>query len=197
MEREFVFDADHLALDFLNTRRLVDGRMVDLLCAPGAIGAWLDAAGVLEESGAARLRASPPSARLLLSEARWLRDALLDAVTARIRGAAVPGPSLLVINRALESSVDRRRLDRAGPVDLRLEVTVERAGPLGCLARVATAAAELLTAEDPSRIRQCEADDCVLWFLDTSRNGSRKWCSMARCGNRAKVAAHYRRTHEG
>jgi predicted RNA-binding Zn ribbon-like protein len=46
---------------------------------------------------------------------------------------------------------------------------------------------------DPDRIRQGDDETCVLWFLDTSKNGRRRWCSMARCGNRAKVAAHYYR----
>ena len=50
---------------------------------------------------------------------------------------------------------------------------------------------------DPGRIRQCHADDCICCFVDTSKNGRRKWCSMARCGNRAKVAEHYRRHREG
>ena len=61
---------------------------------------------------------------------------------------------------------------------------------------VAEAAAHLLVDGDRTRIRQCHADDCRWWFEDTSKNGRRKWCSMARCGNRAKVAAHYKRHRE-
>ncbi|TQL45058.1 putative RNA-binding Zn ribbon-like protein [Homoserinimonas aerilata] len=40
------------------------------------------------------------------------------------------------------------------------------------------------------RIRECEADDCGYVFLDESRADNRRWCSMQRCGNRAKVRAH-------
>ncbi|WP_232524336.1 CGNR zinc finger domain-containing protein [Nocardiopsis gilva] len=43
------------------------------------------------------------------------------------------------------------------------------------------------------RIRRCEGDHCVLYFFDTSRNGTRRWCSMAVCGNRAKAQRHYRK----
>jgi predicted RNA-binding Zn ribbon-like protein len=43
------------------------------------------------------------------------------------------------------------------------------------------------------RVRECPADDCRLIFLDTSRPGSRRWCSMRRCGNRAKARTHYAR----
>jgi predicted RNA-binding Zn ribbon-like protein len=52
---------------------------------------------------------------------------------------------------------------------------------------IAQAAAELLLEGDLSRVRQCAADDCAWLFYDTSRNHSRRWCSMSSCGNRAKV----------
>lgn len=46
----------------------------------------------------------------------------------------------------------------------------------------------------PDRVRACAHDACVLRFFDTSRNGTRHWCSMAACGNRAKASRHYART---
>ena len=51
------------------------------------------------------------------------------------------------------------------------------------------AAADLVRVlgERPERVRKCANPECVLWFLDTSKNGSRRWCSMEACGNRAKV----------
>ncbi|MGW4498942.1 CGNR zinc finger domain-containing protein [Micromonospora sp. NPDC004336] len=51
-----------------------------------------------------------------------------------------------------------------------------------------------LLAERPDRVRRCAHPDCVLHFYDTSPKGSRRWCSMAGCGNRAKAARHYART---
>jgi predicted RNA-binding Zn ribbon-like protein len=69
--------------------------------------------------------------------------------------------------------------------------------PLGLLTPVAAAAAKLLASGNRERLRRCAAADCGLWFYDTSRGGKRRWCSMARCGNRAKVAAHYRRARAG
>jgi predicted RNA-binding Zn ribbon-like protein len=50
-----------------------------------------------------------------------------------------------------------------------------------------------LLRDRADRIRRCAHPDCVLWFLDTSRNGTRRWCSMAGCGNRAKAQRHYSR----
>lgn len=58
---------------------------------------------------------------------------------------------------------------------------------------LAEAAARLLTEKDLTLVRRCENPACVLHFYDTSRNHRRRWCSMDICGNRMKVAAHYRR----
>ena len=59
------------------------------------------------------------------------------------------------------------------------------------------AAAHLVADADPSRVRRCAASDCGAWFLDTSKGGRRKWCSMAACGNRAKAARHRRKGRSG
>lgn len=53
-------------------------------------------------------------------------------------------------------------------------------------------AAEVLSGQ-PDRLRQCEHESCVLWFVDVSKAGRRRWCSMDTCGNRAKAQRHYRR----
>ena len=58
------------------------------------------------------------------------------------------------------------------------------------LSSIARDAVRLLSAHDGERIRQCEAADCSYVFLDESRSNNRRWCSMQRCGNRAKVRAH-------
>jgi len=50
-----------------------------------------------------------------------------------------------------------------------------------------------LLKEWPERIRQCQHPQCVLWYVDTSPGGSRRWCSMSLCGNRVKAGRHYQR----
>ena len=54
---------------------------------------------------------------------------------------------------------------------------------------------ELLSTA-PDRIRGCAHEACILHFFDISRNGTRRWCSMAACGNRAKASRYYARTKE-
>lgn len=61
---------------------------------------------------------------------------------------------------------------------------------LATLARDAVALfAEAATVDGAGRIRRCAAEDCRMVFHDESRTGTRRWCSMSRCGNRAKVRA--------
>ena len=60
--------------------------------------------------------------------------------------------------------------------------------------QVARSSAELLTSDQLSRVRVCEDDrGCGYLFIDTTRNHSRRWCSMESCGNRAKARRHYAR----
>jgi len=189
----FLFDADHLALDFLNTNRGSEGRPMDRLGTPHAVRAWLGEAGMLGPSGPEAAWESPPRLRVLLTEAHRLRDAVSDAVEAWTGGTLVPAQAIHVLNRALETRREGRLLEVSG-ASCRLRETIWLDGPLGLLAPIAGAVATLLAEGDPTRVRRCDGPTCSLLFLDTSRNGRRRWCSMARCGNRAKVAAHYRRT---
>lgn len=61
------------------------------------------------------------------------------------------------------------------------------------LSSIARDAVRKFTQHGADRIRSCEADDCNHVFLDESRANNRRWCSMQRCGNRAKVRAHRQR----
>ena len=65
--------------------------------------------------------------------------------------------------------------------------------PIDLLWPVAESACDLLCYGDLSLVKKCENAACVLFFYDTTKNHSRRWCSMSACGDRMKVAAHYRR----
>lgn len=137
----------------------------------------------------------------------WARDALdlvdLEPMTEREgRDAATLRQALTRIADALAGDRtvaigDIARLNRlADAPDLAPQVGAggERGWPVtvshgNVLATIARDGVRLLTDEPPERVRRCAAADCDLVFLDTSRPGQRRWCSMARCGNRAKVRA--------
>ncbi|MBZ5718935.1 MAG: CGNR zinc finger domain-containing protein [Acidobacteriia bacterium] len=69
-----------------------------------------------------------------------------------------------------------------------MELWFESKQPEDLLAPLARAAAMLFATVDRKRVRKC--DQCVLHFHDTSKKGTRRWCSMQLCGNRLKVAAY-------
>jgi len=63
-----------------------------------------------------------------------------------------------------------------------------------CLSAITRDAIDVFGADNAERVRECAADDCSLIFYDESRSNNRRWCSMQRCGNRAKVRAHRNRS---
>jgi len=189
----FVFSGENLALDLLNTASGAAERDGDRLASPMDVVRWLVEAELLSTSEKERFEQSPPDTRLLWEEALRFRCDARDALQAWLRGAQIPEGSLFALNRCLEALTTALRLRTEGH-ELRLETTRRHTGTAGYLAPVAKELADLLLGGSPTRVRQCAGDGCGLWFRDTSKNGSRRWCSMARCGNRAKVAAHYRRS---
>jgi predicted RNA-binding Zn ribbon-like protein len=136
--------------------------------------------------------ASPPAARILAREAEALRAAVHELLRATAAGEAPSDRTLLTLDRALEAGPTFARVIRSGArVGLRDEVDART--PLALLAPLARAAVRLAAEVDPARLRVCDAPECGRWFVDTSKGGRRRWCSMARCGNRAKAARHRRR----
>ncbi|MFC9288640.1 CGNR zinc finger domain-containing protein [Streptomyces sp. NPDC057052] len=178
-----------LALDLLNTRWMRDGSLQDLLTGTDGLAVWLAANGL-----DGRFAADGATLRHVLRA----RDALRAAVdgTAGDRTAADRGPTGAVdavdaVDAVLEHGRIRPTLTAEGPGE-RAEFADGAWGPAWLAARNYL---ELL-ATAPDRIRRCAHEACVLHFFDTSRNGTRRWCSMAACGNRAKASRHYARTKD-
>jgi predicted RNA-binding Zn ribbon-like protein len=61
---------------------------------------------------------------------------------------------------------------------------------------IVRSAAELLTSEDLGRVRRCGREGCDWLFVDSSKNRSRRWCSMEMCGSRVKSRRYYYRKRE-
>ena len=162
-----------LALDLLNTQWMVAGTPADLLATPEGTRAWLTAAGLPAAPG--------PQTRQALLQAR---QAIRDVVSGH--GGATAADRL---NAVLSHGYLRLSLG----TDMVPEQTLETREAAWRPAVMAAASLLDLLRQAPGRIRSCEHPDCVLWFYDTTRNGTRRWCSMAVCGNRAKARRHYDR----
>ena len=202
-DSHFVFDGGTLALDLLNTWRFNADQPLDLLQSPEDLVIWLTAAGLPDGADCAELSSSPPNRRTLLDEALWLRRDILLLVQSLVAGELPPPYTVDALNRILTESGTSFRLDsltippegdqeEGMEGQLVLNVHEHISSVLGVLQPIALSAARIVTEANPTRIRQCASSNCMYWFLDTSKSGRRRWCSMSRCGNRAKVAKHYR-----
>jgi len=175
----FRFRGGHSALDLTAT---LIGRLKeaprDLLAEPADVARWLNAAGLSCAKGSADEHA--------LTAARRLREAIYSLAMARIDGARPPIAARKVLNAAARVPAAPPEIDARGVFHV-------RGAAASLLPLVAREAIALLGNEAGTRIRQCEADGCAVLFLDTSRSGDRRWCSMTACGNRHKVAEFRRR----
>ena len=177
------FDSGSIALDFAHTGGFtlpespVTGRgsASELLQSPADLSRWISE----------RLpRVDPSVSERDLSDALGLRAAIASIALSIVRG-----------ERPTASDIDIVNLFAAMPdIPPALTGGTRQAGAghartAQALSRVAREAVSMFGTE-ASQLRQCAARDCALVYLDTSRSGNRRWCSMQRCGNRAKVRAH-------
>lgn len=160
------------ALDLLNTEWVEHGRHRDALDEPGWTRRWLAEHGVDTDRAGVHspLRQVRAVLRAALEHPGEAAESRLNAVLARGRVRLI---------------VQDGRPGRVIDVD-------EDWRP----AWLAAEDLRRLLGEHPDRIRRCANPVCSLYFLDTSRNGARRWCSMRGCGNRMKAARHYSRERQ-
>ena len=193
-----VFDGGLLCLDFANTRMISQGRPVDRLAVPTDLAQWLDAAGALDAPGARTtvMAWSARDAAGILRVAHELRDALVRCLEHVVRRRHVPAGPARRLCAHVNALLDTRPVVAGLAYDGHAFRVNERAGgtdPRRALAPVAASIRELLVGGSLRHVRQCDDPACVIYFYDTTKNHSRRWCSMERCGNLAKAAAHQRR----
>lgn len=176
-----VFLADNLALDFINSEYGVDDQRYDCFVDDQSVANWLKMAGLMSESAVGKVQPG------LLAQARELRDSARAVVDAATTNAPV---DLTVINHVLEAGSPMRSLEWDGDTQgWRTSVHQRDASPASLLWPVVDSLINLVTSDKFEFVRHCEAHDCVLLFHDLSKSHRRRWCSMATCGNRMKVAA--------
>lgn len=166
----FRFRGGHPALDLAATlaaRRKPEPR--ELLASPADLDRWLVSSG---------LTRTPPRATAAdVALARELREAIY---------ALASGEGTRDAREALNAAA---ALPAARPQLGPSSELLRDGNAQELLATIAREAVELFGGPEHERIRQCEGDGCAILFLDLSRSGARRWCSMAGCGNRAKARA--------
>lgn len=181
-----------LCLDFVNTRYWRGSPVPtdELTGFPNLLG-WLRAKSGVDKtvlkSADAQSKTEPAKAEDLLREAISLREALHRLFAAAATDQPLPAPDFIVVNSALAEAPSRRKLASA---DGGWEVSWSSVSMPALLASVLWSAADLLLARNDRRIRQCANEKCRFLFIDESKNGTRRWCDMSSCGNRAKARRH-------
>jgi predicted RNA-binding Zn ribbon-like protein len=183
-----------LVLDFVNTRDawLNEARKVEYMEDHRDLVAWAVEASAVEGRA---VDASPDAAAAAAVHARALalRDALFELFAAVAHDVPPPPGAVAAVNAEWARLETRPQLD---PGSLRVVWTPALDAPLG---PVLASAARLLRDGPLDRLRMCPGPDgwCGALFLDRTRNRSRRWCSMAVCGNPAKMRARAARGRAG
>jgi predicted RNA-binding Zn ribbon-like protein len=184
MDYEFI--GGKLALDFTNTLHShgESDPGEDLKSAADLVE-WATQAGLLRDTEIRKLeRVHADEVRL--RSALALRELLYEIFSRAARGKK-PSPQALRAFQSVYQNAMQRAEFRPMGNHYRL-IWPAATHPLERISQeIARSAADLLTSEALTRVRQCSGESCSWLFVDDSRNGMRRWCDMKACGNRAKV----------
>ena len=179
-EYEFHVLAGRPSLDLVATIGERWRRGFERLRAPQDLARWAVTVGLVD---------TPPRVTADdLDRARRLRGAIARVAMAWGSGEDLDPADVAIVNDAAAAPDLAPQLAPDGTA-----VPAGRGSIRGVLSVVARDAIDLVATGDPTRLRECAADDCSLLFHDASRPGARRWCSMAACGNRHKTAQYRRR----
>jgi predicted RNA-binding Zn ribbon-like protein len=193
---EFEYIAGNRVVDFHNTVAWPPrGKSNERLNRPADLVRWGAESGIITSDEARRLRAycirNGSRSRAELAATHRLRDVVHDLLSALVDRHAPSNASIDQLNEHLKKLRSTQRIEW-GHGELHW-TTVAGKGTNVIVNRITLRAAELVTSDDLQRLRRCGNPRCGWLFLDTTRNGMRKWCSMAECGSRAKSKRYYER----
>lgn len=174
--RRFQFDAGCLCLEFAMTGGEGEYQRFELFRTPADLARWM-----AESQLGVEVEGIAPADLLA---AKRLREAIWRVATSILHSRRPRRVDLAALNEAAARPALAPRIDEAGGN--------ERSWARPCaagqaLSTIARDAIDLFTGPLAGRIRECAGPTCSLIFLDTSRPGTRRWCSMERCGNWAKL----------
>ncbi len=186
--------AEDLCLNFANTRywRGSEPAATEQLTTARALSEWLAANAAMPRDGKT---SAPADLDALFDDALRLREAIYRIFLSLGEGQAPPPCDLAIFNAALADTPRRLGISaHSGAYSWIVAAPPPSLG--GALAPVIWSAADLLTHASERRIRRCANDKCRWVFVDRSKGGTRRWCDMSSCGNRAKAHRHYARSRK-
>jgi predicted RNA-binding Zn ribbon-like protein len=195
---KFYLVGNNLCVDFVNTRVRENDAPKELLESFEDLIAWAARVNLSDLSQAKAMLqdwSGRPKAAQVLKLALNFRETLRGMVLDAERGAAIKPAVVESINMIMKEENGYAEVVRTEEGFEKL-FRADFSDPGQLLAPIAEAAADLLCYGNLACLKKCEGADCVLHFYDTTKNHSRRWCNMAACGNRAKVAAFYQRQNK-
>jgi predicted RNA-binding Zn ribbon-like protein len=186
----YQFVAGNLALDFVNTVafRADPGKKKDYLQSTEDVYRWASQAQLPDRAAIS----SGPLETAALRRIRAVREQLFTVFHAIASDDPIPADTLARVGNALRDCCARRCLSIKG-AEVRWTWRSDARRTDYLLYPVLTSATDLLTSVSRGLVRQCGDADCGWLFLDRSNARTRRWCSMADCGNRNKARKYYRR----
>jgi len=192
--------ADAPALDFLNSVATPVDEEVDWLGDGEGLLSWLEQAELVPRSALAAIRSTSTPAELdtVATKARALREWFRGFVQKRMGRPLVARDlrELEPLNQLLEQDAQYGEIVANvadGVTTFEFRANRRWTSPETLLVAIAEVLAKLVCDEDFTHVKACEGPRCTLLFADHTRGHARRWCSMAICGNRAKVAAYRKR----
>lgn len=191
----FFFVGNNLAIDLVNTEVISGDGRVDLLGTFDDVLDWLGEAGIVGDQQLALLRSRWDDAAVAAGHETVLgfRGLLRAGLEDLVGGRGISDNVLDAVNRVLAVPAKRTRVVRTPSGAFATESSYVFDSPADVLAEIGEAARDLLSESNLALVRKCRNPRCILYFYDSTKNHRRSWCSMSLCGNRTKVAAHYRR----
>ncbi len=185
-----------LTLDFINTEGEERNGPPDWLESYSDVVRWCAAEGLLTADQTADVLAEaserPGAADEVFDRVIKLREGLFRILRSLRQGKAPVGEDLAILDRELSAAMANLKFTPSGDrFEWRFgggEHELDRV-----LWPIVRDAADLLSSDVLERVEECDGDNCTWLFVDTSRNHSRRWCTMGDCGNRAKARRYYQR----
>jgi predicted RNA-binding Zn ribbon-like protein len=190
---EALFLSGSLALDLINTEMVVRGKKHDVLSSSDALARWWEEAcrwhpesRVIEAVGEPLTWKST-----LLDDVKALRTALRTLSTHVVERQMVEKEDLAPVNVIL--ALGYSSLERTAQGNVKSVVYLRNPEKGNVLFPIAMSALRLFTESDWQRLHKCKNDRCTLFFYDTTKSGTRHWCSLS-CMNRSRSIRHYQAT---
>ncbi|WP_299867293.1 CGNR zinc finger domain-containing protein [uncultured Roseobacter sp.] len=189
---------DSPALDFLNSVAAPRSVEIEWLGTGADVLDWLVQSGLLTDEEISVLRDPRHGAALdrATKDIQAFREEFRSFVGTMSTANKVQDdhPMIGQLNRLMSRGALTLQLAQSETegFDCKIKHRIQTADDL--LPRIAAACAELISEADFTHVKRCEGSGCTLFFRDMSKNHKRRWCSMEVCGNRAKVAAHRKRS---